>query len=181
MNRSGGLRRTKRAAVPMTKVLPRRPPAGSSTIVVVHPQLPRVVDEELMRSLPLEVRAAVDSHFLRPAPKPVPAVRDEAFLSLVRTKACLVPWCHAEPPNDPAHTGPRGIRQKTDDLRCVPACRRCHRFFDVNHYLPLDGPRTVPLHRAPGPVVRRLKLWTRLLVAETQRELLVEYIRERAA
>lgn len=186
MKRTGRLRPVRARSAPATKVLPRRLPAGSvawSEAPVTAAELDAARAATVLRDKepPTMVVSPQVFRQLCPAPKTAAPIRDESFLSLVRTKPCLVPWCHAEPPNDPAHTGPRGVRQKTDDLRCVPACRRCHRFFDVNHYLPLDGPKTVPLHRAPGSVVRRLKLWTRLLVAETQRELLIEFYRESAA
>jgi hypothetical protein len=170
VKRSGELKRKTRLS-PVGKK--RRLATGSrGPSLVLPPRTDDVVDAVVG---PAAIAFSNAAASLRAVPK-VPPIRDEAFLSLVRTKPCLC--CGAAPPSDPAHVGPRGVRQKTDDTRCVSACRWCHTFFDDNGYLPLDGPKTPPRGRAPGPVVRRLTLWTRLRVAEAQRELLVEYVRE---
>lgn len=51
-------------------------------------------------------------------------MRSPAFLAFVRQHPCAI--CGAAGPSEAHHYGPRGMGQKTDDLRCVPLCRRCH-------------------------------------------------------
>lgn len=65
-------------------------------------------------------------------PKPTPPLSCEAYLAWVRKMPCC--FCSAPPPSDPHHYGPRGVGQKTDDLRVAPLCRPCH---DVLHSQPL--------------------------------------------
>jgi len=66
----------------------------------------------------------------RPKRKPI---RLEGFLAFVRVRACM--FCQAPGPSDPHHYGPRGLGQKTDDLRTVPLCRRCHDHFHAAGYV----------------------------------------------
>ncbi|HMI94651.1 MAG TPA: HNH endonuclease [Polyangiales bacterium] len=79
-----------------------------------------------------DVRRARDTDGKAPARGPKAdrgPLRSEAYKAFVRGKPCM--FCPAMPPVDPHHFGPRGTGQKTDDLRCVPACWRCHeRFHD---------------------------------------------------
>lgn len=52
--------------------------------------------------------------------KPPKPVRYEVFKAFVRAKPCRL--CGLEGPSDPHHFGPRGVSQKTSDLRLVPLC-----------------------------------------------------------
>ncbi len=50
---------------------------------------------------------------------------DPKYLAFVRTLPCCI--CCARPPVDPHHdTYGRGLSQKSDDDRAIPACRLCH-------------------------------------------------------
>ncbi|MFW6031678.1 MAG: hypothetical protein ACOC9T_03720 [Myxococcota bacterium] len=69
-------------------------------------------------------------------PKPPKPTRSRAYLDYVRSHPCCNPRCGAPGPSDPHHYGPRGYGQKTDDHRCVPLCRPCHRAWDAKHALP---------------------------------------------
>lgn len=62
-------------------------------------------------------------HFARKLRK-VPPLRVAEFLDFVRAQPCII--CGVGP-SEPHHFGPRGMGQKTDDLRAVPLCTSCHR------------------------------------------------------
>lgn len=82
---------------------------------------------------------------LRPVPKPDKRIESSGFLAFVRQKPCCV--CSAPAPSDPHHFGSRGIGRKTDDLRCVPLCRKHHdEFHDKGLVLSL-GPERVHTER----------------------------------
>lgn len=89
----------------------------------------RLQDKEQSEETPLRPAArpltsATMQGAPRPVPKPRPPLRLEAYLARVRQMECCM--CHAPPPSDPHHYGPRGVGQKTDDVRVVPLCRGCH-------------------------------------------------------
>lgn len=76
-----------------------------------------------------------------PQPKDLP-VRHERYLAFVRSKPCC--FCFAPAPSDPHHFGPRGMGTKTDDLRVVPLCRRCHdQWHSLAQVLPKSHAETV--------------------------------------
>lgn len=56
--------------------------------------------------------------------KQPPAARSPKYLSFVRDHACC--FCQRGGRSEAHHYGPRGMSQKTDDYRSVPACRECH-------------------------------------------------------
>jgi hypothetical protein len=55
------------------------------------------------------------------------------YLTFVRGLPCA--FCQRPGPSEPHHFGRRGVGQKTDDYRTVPACRTCH---DAKHDKVLD-------------------------------------------
>jgi hypothetical protein len=59
--------------------------------------------------------------------KPVRDPDYKRFIKHLPCVACLRTWSV-----DPAHTGAHGIGQKSDDLQCIPLCRRCHAAFDAD-------------------------------------------------
>jgi hypothetical protein len=59
-----------------------------------------------------------------PIPKPARPVRSRRYLAFVRSHPCCS--CGALAPSEAHHWGPRAVGEKTDDLRTVPLCRRCH-------------------------------------------------------
>jgi hypothetical protein len=116
-------------------------------------------------------------------PKPQPPARSKAYLAFVRTHPCIS--CGKEGPSEADHVGPRGVGQKTSDYRCVPLCSACHRWRTDNDYLPVqvpgNGHLVIPLHRATNGYAEDAKRHTRLIVAEAQRELLVEWLTRKEA
>jgi len=101
---------------------------------------------------PLEALSAVRAKLqlvtaaeLHAVPKPAVPVRSAGYLEHVRAQACC--GCSASAPSDPHHYGPRGLGQKTDDLRTVPLCRRCHDGFHDRGFVP-DDARHSPNERA---------------------------------
>lgn len=93
----------------------------------------------------------------RPRTQPI---RSRDYLDFVRARACFS--CGADGPSDPHHYGPRGMGQKTDDLRVVPLCRKCHDHFHDTNTLPgLDRPTTT------------------IVILRKQVDLLVEWHRDR--
>lgn len=55
-------------------------------------------------------------------------LRSEEYKAYIRAQPCA--GCHAPPPSDAHHHGPRGMSQKTDDYRTIPVCRKCHSRFE---------------------------------------------------
>ena len=96
-------------------------PARAADLPALHPVL-------LSRAGPVVLRAQ---------PRPPSPLRSRAFLDFVRRHPCCACPAPADFPDplieeeadlavDAHHQGPRGVGQKTDDLRAVPLCRRCH-------------------------------------------------------
>lgn len=55
------------------------------------------------------------------------------YLRWVRQLGCSVDSCvMGDRSVDAAHTGPRGLSQKSSDFSCIPLCRRHHQEFDAN-------------------------------------------------
>lgn len=80
---------------------------------------------------------------VKPAPKPEPAVRSEAYRRLVAAlpcKACGRLGCQAAHPN----TG-KGMGMKTDDRLCFPLCPDCHTQFDQGAMFPKAVRREIEL------------------------------------
>lgn len=73
----------------------------------------------------------------RAVPKPRRPLRDEGFLDFVRARPCCV--CASPPPSHPHHFGPRGMGQKTDDLRVVALCPEHHEEWHRKLALPSAG------------------------------------------
>lgn len=130
--------------------------------------------------------AQYDTHVLArfvEHPRALPPLRSAEYRGWVRSGPCVC--CRRSSPVriDAAHFGPRGVGQKTDDVRVVAVCRDCHRFQTDNGYLPLDGPDTVTLVRARGVQAQRvedLRARTRLLVAEAALAALALWFRQEA-
>lgn len=55
-----------------------------------------------------------------------------AYLDWIRSLPCCA--CHAPPPSDPHHYGPR-VGRKASDYRAVPLCRPCHDAFHAKRCL----------------------------------------------
>lgn len=70
---------------------------------------------------------------LRSVPK-FSRIEDDEYLAWVRAKPCCC--CVAPAPSDPHHFGRHGHAIKTDDLRVVPLCRRCHDDFHRHRCIP---------------------------------------------
>lgn len=71
--------------------------------------------------------------FVRVGPAMGP-IRSAVYLAHVRERSCCI--CGKPGPSDPHHYGPRGMGQKTDDLRTVPLCRGCHDAFHATGACP---------------------------------------------
>lgn len=130
----------------------RRRPSSPTTIP------PRPLDGYDPPAVP-----AVSAPTFRPRARPV---RSRSYLSWVATKPCAS--CSAPGPSDPHHFGPRGYGEKTDDLRAVPLCRRCH---DAFHSSTPESP--------VGAIPPENRLATRLRLLERQVDLLLRWIAER--
>lgn len=88
-----------------------------------------------------------------------PPLRDRKFLAFVRTKPCM--FCLRDNiPIEAHHQGRRGMSQKADDLRAVPACHACHMLAQQYKYEALNIESMSALMRA---------------IAEKQVDLLVEW------
>jgi len=70
--------------------------------------------------------------------------RNWTYLGFVRRHPCCA--CGSERWVEAAHTGPRGLGQKSDDLQCVPLCAKCHRI--ESRCLHLVGPGVFQLERS---------------------------------
>lgn len=67
---------------------------------------------------------------LAPGPmyRKAPPVKDAGYLRYVRNLFCLV--CGASYAIESAHTGGRGLGQRSSDRNAIPLCRRHHRTAD---------------------------------------------------
>jgi hypothetical protein len=90
--------------------------------------------------------------------KPVKPERDAAYLRFVRSHQCVV--CSCWQGIEAAHTGPKGLGQKSADRSVVPLCRKHHQAG------------TVSLHKL-GPV--KFEQRHGLNIAEIRGELNREY------
>lgn len=97
--------------------------------------------------------------------------RSDAYLAYVRSKPCM--FCGADAPSDPHHVGSRGMGQKTDDLRCVPLCRRCHDAYHRGDWRQLLRTSAVP--DVIEPLTERMRVQHD--IALRQVDLLVDYYR----
>ncbi len=70
----------------------------------------------------------------QPAPGPIyrseKPVRNPLYTRWLKRFACAA--CSSTRNVDPAHTGPRGLSQKSSDTKCIPLCRQCHDAFDAS-------------------------------------------------
>jgi hypothetical protein len=111
-------------------------------------------------------------------------IRSEEYKAFVRTKPCM--FCREKPPSDPHHVGRRGTGQKTDDLRCVPACvsnpatgrEGCHDLYHRGDWSALLRRGTTWSAGPSSPTSQEQAL---ALIHATQVDLLVEYMRSKAA
>jgi len=75
--------------------------------------------------------------------RPEKPVLDVKYRSFVRSLPCTVPGCRGRYV-EAAHTGPRGLGQKSSDRSCIPLCVKHHR--DDNHSLHKLGPVQFEAH-----------------------------------
>lgn len=81
-------------------------------------------------------------------------IRNPQYLRWVRSLPCAV--CGAMRHVEAAHTGPRGLSQKSSDTSAIPLCARHHRTGD-DSYHKLGPRRFSEAHRLDIPaLVRRL-------------------------
>ena len=59
-------------------------------------------------------------------------VRSPGYLQWIRTLPCCV--CRTTRTVEAAHTGPRGLSQKSSDLSAIPLCTRHHRTGDDSYH-----------------------------------------------
>ena len=59
-------------------------------------------------------------------------VRHPGYLQWIRTLPCCV--CRTTRAVEAAHTGPRGLSQKSSDLSTIPLCTRHHRTGDDSYH-----------------------------------------------
>src|SRR5438270_12171018 len=74
------------------------------------------------------------AYSIRPKPlqASIPPVRDRKYLAFIRSHPCCVckSWIRVEA----AHTGPRGMGQKSDDRQTIPLCSKHHRDSKLSYH-----------------------------------------------
>jgi hypothetical protein len=92
----------------------------------------------------------------------VKPIRHPRYLQWIRTLPCSV--CRTRRAVEAAHTGPRGLGQKSSDLSAIPLCARHHRTGD-DSYHKLGPRRFAELHQLNlGAIVARLSEKPRIRV-----------------
>ena len=89
-------------------------------------------------------------------------IRHPRYLQWIRTLPCSV--CRTRRAVEAAHTGPRGLGQKSSDLSAIPLCARHHRTGD-DSYHKLGPRRFAEEHQLNlGAIVARLSEKPRIRV-----------------
>lgn len=81
-------------------------------------------------------------------------IRSARYLAWIRTLPCII--CGSRKGVEAAHTGPRGLGQKSSDLSAIPLCYRHHRTGNDSYHR-LGARRFAEVHDLDIPaIVQRL-------------------------